>query len=91
MDDDNEVLTKGFFRAVLADSLDNFARIINQGFTADMADFREDVMLAIKALSQRLDAVEKELRGMHQKFDAIGSELSAISSSRSRGRRASVS
>ena len=84
-DDDNEVVTKGWFREAMRESIDEFAMIVNKSFVemesrmdarfgkieSTMAGMKEDIL----ALTQRIDKLEKYI---DNRFDGISRELKEI-------------
>lgn len=83
--DDDEVVTKGWFREAMREAIGEFAIIVNKSFVemearmdarfghieSNMATMAED----IRALTQRIDKLEKYV---DQRLDAITRELKEI-------------
>jgi polyhydroxyalkanoate synthesis regulator phasin len=82
--DDAEVMTKGWFREAMRESIDEFARIVNKSFVEmeSRMDARfgkiESTMATkedILTLTQRIDKLEKYV---NNRFDSISRELKEI-------------
>jgi uncharacterized protein Yka (UPF0111/DUF47 family) len=83
--DNDEVVTKGWFREAMRESIDEFAMIVNKSFTEmeSRMDARfgkiESTIVGIKedilALTQRIDKLEKYI---DNRFDGIARELKEI-------------
>jgi uncharacterized protein Yka (UPF0111/DUF47 family) len=83
--DDDEVVTKGWFREAMREAIGEFAVIVNKSFTemesrmdtrfekieSTMAGIKEDIL----ALTQRIDKLEKYV---DSRFDGISRELKEI-------------
>ena len=82
--DDNEVVTKGWFREAMRESIDEFAMIVNKSFVEmesrmDARFGKIESTMATKddiiALTQRIDTLEKYI---DNRFDGISRELKEI-------------
>jgi hypothetical protein len=76
MNENNGIVTKGFFRDTLRDAFCEFAAIINksfEGIESRMAK-QEDLL----SLTDRVEKVERHLDEHDQKFDAIFYEIKEI-------------
>jgi hypothetical protein len=83
MNDNNELVTKGFLRDTFREGMENLTILINKGFQgveSRMAT-KEDLLALtarVRKIEQRLNGHDREFKDIHKNFDIVFAELKDI-------------